>query len=103
MKTCYVNADTRAIADLVAPGELTRWWTITRINVPSAQRGRGHGSALLKRIIAEADEEGKTLALEPVPTGGLEYEDLVAWYKRHGFTESYQGYMVRRPRKEQQW
>lgn len=97
MKTCYIDRNTRSIADLVAPGELFPTWVITRINVPREHRGKGHGSALLKRILVDADVEQVTLALEVFPSGPLDYDDLMYWYHRHGFRSTKSGYMVRKP------
>jgi GNAT superfamily N-acetyltransferase len=97
MKTCYVIGHARAIADLVRPGELTSGWTITRINVPREHRGLGYGSVLLEVIITDADSEGVDLWLEISPSDGLDYNELHAWYCRHGFrTHFSSGYMVRR-------
>jgi predicted GNAT family N-acyltransferase len=100
VKTCYVIqlGMFGAIADLVAPGELTPNWTITRINVPSQFRGHGHGSRLFHQILADADREQITLQLECYPSGGLDYAQLYNWYSRHGFEDGEWGYMVRRPR-----
>jgi ribosomal protein S18 acetylase RimI-like enzyme len=98
MRTCYVNHDARAIADLVPPGELTQYWTITRINVPEAHRGQGIGSALLEAILADADAGHTTLALEVAPSGGLDHDQLSAWYRRHGFRGARGDYLVRKPR-----
>jgi GNAT superfamily N-acetyltransferase len=97
VKTCYVDFEHRAIADLVSPGELTPNWTITRINVPKKERGKGYGSALLKQILADADAEGVTLQLEPTPSDGLDYDELVLWYVRYGFRFTPSGYMKRPP------
>jgi GNAT superfamily N-acetyltransferase len=97
MKSCYVDYEHRGIADLYPPGELTDCWTVTRINIPKEERGNGYGTALLKRILADADEEGVSLSLEPSPSGGLNYAQLVAWYRRHGFRMTVHGYMIRRP------
>jgi hypothetical protein len=103
MKTCYtlVVAPSRiAIADLVPPGELTRSWTITRINVPlrpSGLRGQHYGSALLWRICSDADRELVALQLEISPSDGLTYDQLEAWYLRYGFRSSAHGYMKRMP------
>jgi ribosomal protein S18 acetylase RimI-like enzyme len=102
MRTCYFDAEHNAIADLVCPGELTAFWTITRINVPQKyrgqkQRGRGVGTKLLRRILADADAEGVELALEVSPSDGLDYVQLTAWYRRHGFRSTSFGYLVRRP------
>lgn len=98
MKTCYVLTDTRTIADLVAPGELTENWTVTRINVPREFRGQGNGTKILKLILADADREQITLQLEPSPSDGLDYDQLVVWYKCHGFKMMPVGYMKRLPR-----
>lgn len=98
MRTCYVDPEHRAIADLVAPGELTPNWTITRINVPEKERGNGYGSALLDQIVSDADRDGVDLQLEVSPSGGLNYDQLVEWYKRRGFRLTPVGYMKRRAR-----
>jgi predicted GNAT family acetyltransferase len=82
MKQCYVDKDTRSIADL-SPDE--EGWQINRINVPTVHRGNGVGSKLLKRILEDADAEGATLWLLPSATGGLTQAQLVAWYLRYGF------------------
>ena len=97
MRTCYVLTDERAIADLVRPGELTRAWTITRINVPEEHRRQGVGQRLLAMILQDADAEGAELWLEPSPSGGPDYDDLVAWYVRNGFRMTSLGYMRRKP------
>lgn len=97
MKTCYVDIEHRAIADLIAPGELTPNWTITRINVPEKFRGNGLGSKLLDEILADADAEGQALQLEILPSGPLDYDQLEAWYKRRGFRRTVGGYMKRTP------
>lgn len=58
---------------------------ITRINVPQAFRGQGHARELLRRVCADADLEGVTLWLEISSSDGLDYDQLEAWYVRHGF------------------
>lgn len=99
MRTCYVFPETRTIADLLPPREVAPGWTISRINVPAASRGEGHGSRMLKWIIREADAEQVTLWLEVFPSGPLDYQQLTNWYKRYGFKPHKTGYMFRRPRK----
>lgn len=88
MRTCYVlplpDSFKGAIADL-APGEISTFWTITRINVPVEFRGQGYGKALLDMILADADSTGRTLWLQPASSGGLEQATLEAWYERNGF------------------
>lgn len=75
-------------------------WYVTRINVPRAHRGKKLGSQLLDRCLALADKEKKIVWLEIQPSDGLNYNELEAWYLRHGFN----GFMIyqRRPRKERQ-
>ena len=97
MMTCYILFEQRSIADLVAPGELTQNWTITRINVPKEFRNKGYGTKLLKLILDDADRDMITLQLEPSPSDGLNYKQLVAWYKRYGFKITLNGYMKRLP------
>lgn len=75
-------------------------WVISRIYVPTNLRGLGRGRALLMRILADADlEPGVTLYLTASPgSGGLSLEDLEAWYRRHGFVDDTDPYiLVRRP------
>lgn len=97
MRTCYVLPESRTIADLVQPHELTQWWTITRINVPEDHRGKGLGSAILNLILVEADVERITLAVEVSASDGLNHEQLEAWYARKGFKNRKSGYLVRLP------
>lgn len=48
-------------------------------------RGQGFGTKILNMILEDADKEGVILILEPVASGGLTNNELVAWYERHGF------------------
>lgn len=100
MQTCYVFRSTRTIADLIPPHEVTPGWCISRINVPAEHRGEGHGSAMLRMILRDADAEQVTLWLEVQPSGPLDRQQLTAWYKRYGFKPHKYGYMIRRPRKK---
>lgn len=97
MQSCYLDKETRAIADLVDYYSLGM--LITRINVPAQARGKGAGSKLLKQIIADADRTHTTLFLEVVPTGGMTAEQLAAWYGRYGFAPWRGGFLRRRPGK----
>ena len=63
---------------------------ITRINVPKAYRGQGHGTSLLREACANADANGVNLWLEISSSDGLDYYQLKAWYIRHGF-RNYRG------------
>lgn len=100
MKTCYIDRETRTIADLVKPDVQAPGWTITRINVPQQHRGNKYGSAMLKRICADADIEGAALYLFVSPSGGLNFAQLTDWYKRYGFERILTGYMRRLPMHE---
>jgi hypothetical protein len=79
----YYHKPTRSIADLsqLEDGSVL----ITRINVPIRHRGTGIGRRILGQILRDADNHNVTLVLEPVASGGLSQDALVAWYKRHGF------------------
>ncbi len=94
MKSMYVDRATRTIADLV---ELSpSYYLITRINVPKESRGKKLGSQILREIIEAADSEGVTLEIHPVPSGGLNKRQLIAWYERYGFqlTQSFDPQIV---------
>src|SRR5215204_1801378 len=100
MKTCYVIPEHRAIADLCDGGEMgfkDHVRIITRVNVPVASRGRGIGTQLLKMILNDADAEGIVLVLEISPSDGLDFDQLEAWYRRHGFVCVNGCYYKRRP------
>ena len=60
---------------------------LEEIIVPRAYRGQKHGSALLDKMLADADEEGKDVFLiaSPLDNLGLSQKSLMSWYKRHGF------------------
>jgi len=92
MKQVYVIPEdgfAAAIADVVRmPIDSSRkeYCVITRINVMERYRGKGYGRKILDLILADADNEGVIVYLEPVATGGLDQEELEQWYERRGFT-----------------
>lgn len=101
MEHCYLESVgiIPAIADLTMVDDET--WELNRINVPMQSRGLGHGTRLLRRVLADADQEGVTLVLYPFPSGALDYKTLVAWYRRNGFDFAGapdESQMFRRPR-----
>lgn len=100
MKSIYtrrVEQDIRpAIADVAWFYEPFSAWCITRINVPEAARGQGHGTALLRAICEDADTKHVELILSPESSGGLTQQELVSWYRRHGFNWTEPGYMMER-------
>jgi GNAT superfamily N-acetyltransferase len=63
-------------------------WLIMTIRVQPSRRGRGLGARLLRRICAAADSRGIVLRLyvEELRPTGLCFDQLGAWYGRHGFT-----------------
>lgn len=86
MQTAYykkIDSTSLAVLDLV--DYYGEGLIITRINVPKKHRGKGYASVLLKECIADADETKTTLFLEIQSSDGLSYEQLEAWYRRHGF------------------
>jgi len=105
VKTRYIieiNPMKIAIADLNAPTGFRRHWTITRLNVPDEYRGFGHGTALLQKIVDDADDEQEIIQLMIYPSGPMDYDQLESWYKRYGFKWRADGdgpYMERSPRK----
>jgi ribosomal protein S18 acetylase RimI-like enzyme len=74
-----------AVADLVWHARKT--YMLTRISVPPKFRGQGVASCLLKEILADADAEGIAIHLCISSSGGLDYQQLEAWYRRYGFVE----------------
>jgi len=104
MHQTYIDGVHLGIADLVRlnPGEMgvnfDNGWLLTRINIPKKHRGKGYASALLKRILADADKEAATLVLQISPSDGLQYEDLSRWYYRNGFSQHHTGLWFRRPK-----
>lgn len=102
MKPLYVDVDTRGIIDVVdARGSaIIKGFLITRISVPQEHRGKGVATRLLRRVLADADEEGARLYLAIMPSGGsLTAKQLERWYRRYGFKPDpqHEGVFVREP------
>lgn len=56
------------------------------LRVPQAHRGNGHASAALKKLLASADREGKTVRLLASPLDKKTHlGKLVKLYSKHGF------------------
>lgn len=76
-------------------------WAVCRVAVQRRIRGRGLARELMAEVLADADREGVKLMLsvEPDPFGTLDYDGLVAWYRRLGFFQPYlhESYMERTP------
>jgi GNAT superfamily N-acetyltransferase len=61
---------------------------ITEIQTTRGARRLGRASALMKQVLSQADCEGVTLLLGIDPDGSegsMDYDQLVAWYRRMGF------------------
>lgn len=100
MKSIYtVHISDHEVARAVL-GEFEDGYCINRVNVPVTFRGKGHASTLLRKILFDADFERKMLYLFVQPSGGLDFEELVRWYGRHGFLDcsTMHGYMIRQPK-----
>ena len=105
MKHEYLDNRTGASAFLTRVQRDGRVWNLARITVYPSYRGRGYGTRMLKRILADADREGVELRLYVCGGNGLTDEQLTAWYKRYGFTVRNALMMERLPKqpmKEQQ-
>jgi predicted GNAT family acetyltransferase len=101
MRNCYIDYDHRGIVDLTNIGEMVPGtMTMTRINIPREHRGKGLGTALLKRVLDDADRDQVMITLEIMPSGPLNYDELRDWYARHGFSElsMYPGIFIRYPK-----
>ena len=70
---------------------------INRINTPVKFRGKGYGSKLLSKVVKEADKYKTPLYLEILPSGGLSYQQLEAWYTRYGFKQIGVNFFKREP------
>ena len=55
----------------------------------AAARGKGHATALMRRLMAIADDHGQALlvVVEPFSDSPMDDADLADWYARLGFTE----------------
>lgn len=63
--------------------------TLSRIEIPKEQRGRGIGSKAMQRIIDFADQEGKKIYLTPSKDfGASSVSRLEKFYKRFGFVKN---------------
>lgn len=62
---------------------------LTKIVIPKAQRGTGHGSQVMAHVIHWADKHGIVLSLTPATDfGGSSVARLKRFYKRFGFVEN---------------
>lgn len=71
--------------DLLGSGDRI---TLSRIVLPKEGRGQGTGTAVMQRIAAWADQNGKTIGLTPSGDFGGSKSRLPGFYKRFGFVEN---------------
>lgn len=71
--------------DLLGSGDRV---TLSRIVLPKEGRGQGAGTAVMQRIAAWADQNGKTIGLTPSGDFGGSKSRLPGFYKRFGFVEN---------------
>lgn len=83
---------------LVLESPVSPVWVVNRVIVPRGRRGSGVGTRLMREVLADADREGVTLALEVQPYESARRDDLVRWYEGLGFAWARRGVgmMVRR-------
>ena len=81
----------------VVPYESAVHKYITRVRVPDAHRGKGHGRDLVQQCTRWADENRYTLHLEIGSYGPLDSTELRNWFGRNGFRGPPGGPMRRRP------
>jgi len=65
--------------------------------VVSRPRGRGGGSVVLKAVLEGTDQQGIWTVLEASPYPGQDFEELVAFYERHGFRSGAERGLMYRP------
>ncbi|MBT2609885.1 GNAT family N-acetyltransferase [Streptomyces sp. ISL-87] len=86
MKSTYVLHGGLASVSLISGPSSNEPTVITEVAVQAEARGMGLGSEILSQVCRDADAEGIVLLLSVDPgPGGLSYEELGAWYSRHGF------------------
>ncbi|MCA8920348.1 MAG: GNAT family N-acetyltransferase [Planctomycetes bacterium] len=56
--------------------------------VPPSHRGEGLAGRLMNAVLADADQEGVNVSLEPRACAGLAQAKLEAWYHAFGFRDS---------------
>ena len=58
---------------------------LNEVYVPPGERGKGVAREMLATVLEQADANQTCLFLEPTEADGLAQDQLVWWYKRHGF------------------
>lgn len=87
----YAMPDISKPQVLIGSAECTRCgdennnWYFNRLYVRPEYRGQGIGSVLLDKLLVHIRGHNATLLLDINPYGDLDYEQLEAFYIRHGF------------------
>jgi GNAT superfamily N-acetyltransferase len=59
--------------------------SVSKVRVPKELRNNGHGNAIMKKIIDQADREGIPVTLTPTTGLGGSKPRLIRWYRSLGF------------------
>jgi len=82
----YEKARLRLVEPICVPEEM-RPGMRELLSLSSADRGRGHATALMHQVCQEADDNLITLILIVDPyDAGMDEKQLERWYTRFGFT-----------------
>lgn len=87
MNYCYSTSWCQLLTRNYGDGECD----IQALKTNRTQRGKGHAKTVMMQVLADADAEGVTLLLTAraargaTEHGGMDQEQLEAWYERLGF------------------
>jgi predicted GNAT family N-acyltransferase len=83
---------------LVRANPSGKWMKVSRVRTRKQFRGKGYATQVLQKVIEVFGKTELRLSPHPDNTGGLEYEQLRAFYRRFGFCDvDGQKRMVRLP------
>lgn len=85
MLDCYADFSLGATVNLIGSG---RAWIVTSVEVKRSQRGKGHATKMMRKVLEDADAETSTLLLAIEPDGSqgsLSAEQLIEFYTMLGF------------------
>ena len=78
-----------------APMECMDWFYLRLLKIDKTKRGKGFGGALLDKVTDFSEKTKTPILVRPIPLVlpneknlfYLDYPELFAFYKRHGFTD----------------
>lgn len=68
--------------------------------IRSMEEGKGHGTALMKRLIEICDEKGFAIINPINPYGRMDLEELKVWFGKYGFIEVEDSLVIRLPKEK---